>query len=193
MTTVAADAQKTRRQFRVDKGAVLRGINADAFFKESLLGYRVTGPTKAVAHCIFHEDHRPSLHIDLNRRLFHCFGCGVGGDLFSFVMQRDGVCFPQAVEILARYAGLGIVPTPSSDMQAAIGARKLAARRRDEERRYTAEIRTAIDCSMDELREADRLIRVARDMSIFAWSESDLDEIIDNVAVAHLILERDIL
>ena len=59
-----------------------------------------------LARCPFHSDRTPSFIVSPARQLFHCFGCGVGGDLFEFVMRREGISFPEAAERLAVRAGL---------------------------------------------------------------------------------------
>ena len=52
--------------------------------------------------CPFHGEKTPSFTVDPAKGLFHCFGCGAGGDVFSFVMKRDHVDFPEALKTLAR-------------------------------------------------------------------------------------------
>src|SRR5215468_11402304 len=58
--------------------------------------------------CPFHSEKTPSFTVNDERGLFHCFGCGAGGTLFTFVMRADRVDFPEAVEILARRAGVAL-------------------------------------------------------------------------------------
>ena len=58
--------------------------------------------------CPFHGEKTPSFVVTPGRETWHCFGCGLGGDVFSFVMQRDGVAFPEALKTLAGEAGVEI-------------------------------------------------------------------------------------
>lgn len=58
--------------------------------------------------CPFHGEKTPSFNVNPAREIFHCFGCGAGGNAFSFVMKMEGVSFPEAVKLLARKAGVEI-------------------------------------------------------------------------------------
>ena len=66
----------------------------------------------AMAVCPFHQEKTPSLSVDAARGLYNCFGCGESGDLFKFVEQTQAVNFIEAVELLARRAGITLRVDP---------------------------------------------------------------------------------
>lgn len=68
------------------------------------------------ACCPFHGEKTPSFHVDDRRGRYHCFGCQASGDHFRFLMEQDGLSFPEAVELLAGEAGLAM---PEPDPEAA--------------------------------------------------------------------------
>jgi DNA primase len=56
--------------------------------------------------CPFHDERTPSFSVDPDRGLYHCFGCGVGGDAIRFVQETEALDFPEAVEALAERYGV---------------------------------------------------------------------------------------
>jgi len=56
--------------------------------------------------CPFHDERTPSFSVDAQEKLYHCFGCGVGGDAIKFVEEKDGLGFAEAVELLADRYGV---------------------------------------------------------------------------------------
>ena len=63
-----------------------------------------------VGLCPWHDDTRPSLQVNPDRQSWKCWVCNVGGDVFSFVMQREGVDFREALTMLADRAGIALAP-----------------------------------------------------------------------------------
>jgi DNA primase len=58
--------------------------------------------------CPFHAEKSPSFKVENERRLYKCFGCGVGGDAFKWLMESEGLSFPESVEKLAGEAGVDL-------------------------------------------------------------------------------------
>lgn len=65
-----------------------------------------SGGREYVGLCPFHDDNNPSMRVYPDRQSFRCWSCNTGGDCFTFVMEREKVTFPEAMEILARRANL---------------------------------------------------------------------------------------
>jgi DNA primase len=61
--------------------------------------------------CPFHQEKTPSFNVHPVRQIYHCFGCGVGGDVFKFVMELDKCTFPEAIRTVAEKCGIAI-PKP---------------------------------------------------------------------------------
>lgn len=66
-----------------------------------------------MAVCPFHQEKTPSMSLDRARGLYHCFGCGKGGDIFDFVRETRGVEFGEALEMLATKVGITLVSDPA--------------------------------------------------------------------------------
>lgn len=58
------------------------------------------------ACCPFHHEKTPSFHVSREKQMYHCFGCGVGGNVYTFLMEHENYSFPEAVEALAERAGI---------------------------------------------------------------------------------------
>lgn len=61
--------------------------------------------------CPFHAEKTPSFAVHSTKQIYHCFGCGVGGDVFKFVMEMEKCAFPEAVRLVAEKCGIAI-PRP---------------------------------------------------------------------------------
>ena len=59
--------------------------------------------------CPFHNEKTPSFTVDKKKQLFHCFGCGAGGDVVSFIMQKEGLSYPESLKYLGEKAGINII------------------------------------------------------------------------------------
>ncbi len=78
--------------------------------------------------CPFHSEKTPSFSVSADKQIYHCFGCGKGGGVINFVMEIENLSFPEAVEFLARRAGMS-VPEQSNDRESRRRARMLELNR----------------------------------------------------------------
>jgi len=62
--------------------------------------------------CPFHQEKSPSFNVNAPRQIFHCFGCGTGGNVFTFLMRMEGLTFPEAVKRLGEKVGITVEETP---------------------------------------------------------------------------------
>ena len=90
---------------------------------------RKAGQRRYTGLCPFHDERTPSFGIDPVEKLYHCFGCGEGGDVFKFVMETEGLDFASALESLAERAGVELEAEQEDPG---------AAKRRDREGRLLA-------------------------------------------------------
>ncbi|SCW26699.1 DNA primase [Eubacterium ruminantium] len=63
--------------------------------------------------CPFHNEKTPSFHVSRTKQIYHCFGCGVGGNVITFLMQYENYTFAEALKYLADRAG---IPLPENEM-----------------------------------------------------------------------------
>jgi DNA primase len=75
--------------------------------------------------CPFHNEKTPSFSVHATRQFFHCFGCGVSGDVFSFVQKVENITFPEAVRLIAHKLG---VPIPKVEFSSPQEAREAKLR-----------------------------------------------------------------
>src|SRR5476651_1729322 len=73
--------------------------------------------------CPFHNEKTPSFSVHAVRQFYHCFGCGVSGDVFSFVGKIENVGFPEAVRIVAQKSGIPLPKREYSSPEEAAEAR----------------------------------------------------------------------
>jgi DNA primase len=95
-----------------------------------------------MAVCPFHSEKTPSLSIDSARGLYHCFGCGKGGDVYQWVQETQGLDFSGALEFLARRAGVTLTVDPD------------AARRRGQRESLVEATQAAVEFYTERLRSA---------------------------------------
>ncbi|MGC1372254.1 MAG: DNA primase, partial [Candidatus Sulfotelmatobacter sp.] len=87
--------------------------------------------------CPFHGEKTPSFSVHATRQFYHCFGCGVSGDVFSFVQKIENITFPEAVRVVAQKLGIALPKTNYSSPAEAKDA-KLRAQLLDAQERAAA-------------------------------------------------------
>lgn len=58
--------------------------------------------------CPFHNEKSPSFSVSPNKQMYYCFGCGAGGNVFTFIMEYENYSFPEAIKLLADRAGVNL-------------------------------------------------------------------------------------
>ncbi|MDR0932464.1 MAG: DNA primase [Victivallales bacterium] len=79
--------------------------------------------------CPFHHEKTPSFHVDASRQMYHCFGCGKGGDVFRFYMDKENVGFGDALHMLATRVGV-MIPENDTGIDLKEGRRRADVRER---------------------------------------------------------------
>jgi DNA primase len=90
---------------------------------ESYIRLRKSGAQNFSGLCPFHKEKSPSFSVHATRQFYHCFGCGVSGDVFSFVGKIENVSFPEAVRIVAQKCGIPLPKREYSSPEQAAEAR----------------------------------------------------------------------
>ena len=86
--------------------------------------------------CPFHNEKSPSFSVSRDKQMYYCFGCGAGGNVFTFIMEYENYTFMEAVKYLAERAGIKLPETEMTEeakkiqgkRQRLLDIRKLAAR-----------------------------------------------------------------
>lgn len=84
---------------------------------------RKTGAQNHGGLCPFHGEKTPSFSVHEGRQFYHCFGCGVSGDVFSFVQKIENITFPEAVRVVAQKIGMELPKVQFNSPQEAKEAR----------------------------------------------------------------------
>jgi DNA primase len=90
---------------------------------EGYIRLRKSGSANYAGLCPFHKEKSPSFNVHVTRQFFHCFGCGVSGDVFTFVQKIENVSFPEAVKIVAQKYGIPLPKREFSSPEEAAEAR----------------------------------------------------------------------
>ena len=90
---------------------------------EGYIRLRKAGAQNYTGLCPFHKEKSPSFSVHAVRQFYHCFGCGVSGDVFSFVGKIENVGFPEAIRIVAQKCGIPLPKREFSSPEEAAGAR----------------------------------------------------------------------
>ncbi len=93
---------------------------------EGYIRLRKAGATNFTGLCPFHKEKSPSFNVHAVRQFFHCFGCGVSGDVFTFVGKMENVTFPEAVRMVAQRCGIPLPKQEFSSPERAAEARQRA-------------------------------------------------------------------
>lgn len=80
---------------------------------------KLTGKDGAWCCCPFHQEKTASLHVDTDRNIWHCFGCGKGGDVFTFAMEKNNMSFYEAVRYVADVCKIDLEETEPNPEQSA--------------------------------------------------------------------------
>jgi DNA primase len=92
-----------------DRSSILEVVSDHVTLKKAGKNYR--------GLCPFHSEKTPSFMVNEEKQIFHCFGCGAGGDVFTFLMKVGNFSFPQAVEELAKRYGVNLPRRELSPVQ----------------------------------------------------------------------------
>lgn len=90
----------------MNKEKVLSSLNFRNFYSQYIPSLKINGKAEAMGLCPFHDDHSPSLSVNVETGLYNCFACGAGGDAFTLYQKIKGVDFPTALKEIAEMQGI---------------------------------------------------------------------------------------
>ena len=128
----------------------------DVLERYGVAAERQENGTQFKALCPFHEDKNPSLSVDPQKNVWHCFGCQKGGSSIDFVMEKEGLSFKEAVDLLVTSSGVvvrasALTPLPQSPRPSApVEPSPLSS----EDRRHVADAVDFYHCALQEDRAA---------------------------------------
>lgn len=93
--------QKLPEREQIDVGDVKNKIDVVEYIGQYTNLVRLGNKHRGL--CPFHNEKTPSFYVDQNKGFYHCFGCGAGGDIIKFVMEKDKVSFIEALKLLNKY------------------------------------------------------------------------------------------
>lgn len=108
-----------------------------------------------VAKCCFHEEKTPSLRV--HEKYFKCFGCGVGGDVFTFVKMAERVTFPEALKIVADEFNVPLDGKPTAKSATERRRRRIMAPILDKRDKMIADLRYRRGIKWSQANEIDRV------------------------------------
>ena len=90
----------------MNKTEISNRLDKAKFYQELIPSLKVNGKPESLGLCPFHDDHNPSMSVNVETGLYHCPVCGAGGDVFNFYMQFKGVAFPTALREIGAMVGV---------------------------------------------------------------------------------------
>lgn len=89
----------------MNKTKILNSLNISKFYQELIPSLEINGKPEALGLCPFHDDHSPSLSVNIETGLFRCFSCDAKGDVFAFYQKYNGCDFPAALREIGAMVG----------------------------------------------------------------------------------------
>lgn len=94
----------------MNKETVLSSLNFRNFYSQYIPSLKINGKSEAMGLCPFHDDHSPSLSVNIESGLYNCFSCGAAGDVFKFYQDHKKVDFLTALKEVAEMQGITDAP-----------------------------------------------------------------------------------